>query len=227
MQDWSTFRREQDRIHAEFEVSMQCALAKGLDTDPLAASGRQAYTVVLQPEQEVREVFALLAEEVMRVVPGALIYPKHDEIHATLARCLYFPEGPARKIADLAAVNTLVETLLPRLPRLWCEHGGYIFGQTNLIAKGIPKPAYLDVAQELVEASRKAGLRLKLSWGLHSTIARFTKKTDPEVAQMLAHLIRELRFRIPVQTYTFSEIRVGWVFVDKKLGVEPHYRFPL
>lgn len=228
MPTWPEFIAAQSEIHDQLEKEEAQALESGLRIDPLTHENKSAFNIILRPAQEVVSRLEILAQDVKELIPGAVIHPR-DEIHATLARCLHFPEGSARCIQDMSRASHLIEELLPLLPRFSCRYEGYVFGHTTLIIKGIPEPRYLDAANTLIKHPRAAGLGLRLSWGLHSTIARFSKNTDSATALRLRKLISSPRFHVPSEKwFGFDDMRVAWFSANRhELRAKVFHRVPL
>ena len=147
----------------------------------------------LAKQEQVYDKFRSSSEQIQRegVKPhglngkgGYLIAFRHPDEIAEAAGTFSTNLGE-RFSPDLGVLNRLVSAVREtgRLAAPTIEYNEWLFNQSTLIAAGTPNEAFLEISQRIVDSAKKESLELRLPWGAHITIARFTRpQTYDELA---------------------------------------------
>lgn len=199
------FRTKQDGIYNGIrskheELGKTLSIANGVDV----AQG--AYLVAWRHPEKI----ATGLEEISLAVSGvanALVYTKAN-LHTTLSdlglspNLVINPDENADQQEVLDLLVAAVKLGLDRADRHAVSDRQIVIGDNisdgkAVIATGQPSDGLLDVTHSVIEASRIAGVDngkgLHGSWGVHSTINRFTQVTDLETARMVREFLDSTR----------------------------------
>lgn len=94
-----------------------------------------------------------------------------------------------------------------------------LFNQACVMLEGVPlDDSLLQIMMAIVESCKKSGIPVKLPWGCHSTISRFTESVPPEKLNGFFQLIEETREEVPFAQTAIEAIGVGYCTASVKEG---------
>ena len=171
------FLAKQEQVYDKFRSSSEQIQREGVK--PHGLNGKGGYLIAFRHPDEIAEAAGTFSTNLAQFSPLMVFHP--GNIHTTISD---YQLG-VRFSPDLGVLNRLVSAVREtgRLAAPTIEYNEWLFNQSTLIAAGTPNEAFLEISQRIVDSAKKESLELRLPWGAHITIARFTRpQTYDELA---------------------------------------------
>lgn len=182
--DFKTFLQNQERIYQKFR-NQNNLLERGIVSN--LPHERGGYLVALRHPKSITEQIEKFSKKVIKQT-GSIPYGPLNA-HTTL-----FDYGLSNEFSpNTKTLKRLGELIKQNLPpgQIKLIYTSWLMNQNSGIATGIPNPAFLHTAQNLVLEGTKKGIPLRLPWGGHITIARFQEPQKDLELENLISLFKE------------------------------------
>ena len=183
----------------------------------------------MRPHARVITAAAALSRLVAEMTPGTVAYGE-EAIHTTITDYMiapnFVPSGNPEHEHTLEILSSSARRIVERyvirktdIPA--CSYLGYAFNQTGVILRGTPSETFFHITQQMVKMAQQAGISLRMPWGAHATIARFSTISSAAFAQELRSFMAVFN---PLQAspyFPFQYVGVGW-FANGPKGFNLH-----
>jgi hypothetical protein len=153
----------------------------------LVVQGVRGYLIAWKYPYRLSNIFATFGQNISRIVP-AICYGS-DQLHTTVTDYLVTPstEIDSDILEQLCQVVNLSEHKIRSSRNIFSR---WVFGKDTVIIPAFADDFFIESAFVIQTAGKEIGLDLRLPWGSHITVARFTEKVvDQEKIRQLQELL--------------------------------------
>lgn len=160
---------------------------------------QSAYLAGLHFGDELTTPVGEFSQTVAELLGGALVYDASN-LHATvsdlrLREGVTLPDYDADYAAVMGDLGTAVQQATWATPNdagLYIDFGTAVTNGETIVIPGTPSPQLDELGCRIVTEAAKLGLKLKLPWGYHLTVSRFTAdlRRDSEAVRDLLGLLQ-------------------------------------
>ena len=218
-QEYEDFIQRQTEIYLQsFRGDEQTILTPHKQT----VQGTKGYLIAWTYPIQIADLFSAFGRNVARIVP-ALCYGS-AQLHTIVTDFLVSPTTNIEETV-LKRLCDIVDSVEYAITRPRIRFSQWVFGKNSVIIPGYADDYFLESGFRIQEAGQKKGLELRLPWGSHITIARFSEEvTDIDKI----HQLQKLMSFSPSGEVVLSNMVVGSFALTKdcfNITVKKHYGF--
>lgn len=216
--DLKEFLGKQGEIYEKFKGNESGVAENGIRLDPALEKEVGAHVIVSKYSLETLLKVKELSRRIAEVVPAVLYNDNNTHVTVMALTKDFFHEP------DQAMIKSLIEATAEAMQKIQqapcpLEFVKPLFNTDCVMLEGIPQnDSLLKIFEEVVNSCSEHQIPVKMPWGCHSTISRFTEHQSPsEVADFL-RLMEEVRKEEPFAQTQIESICVGWCTASIKDG---------
>ena len=182
--DFTEFIAKQEEVYNKFRDISKLEIE---GTKPSIPDSQGGYLIIFRHPLKVTEKVEGFSKRISQIVP-AIVYDSAT-IHTTISD-FGIKEGfaPEKDILEKLC-NSARRVFFKDTPAI--SYSEWLYNQNTVIVAGMPDETFLEIAQGIYSSGEKNGIKLRMPWGAHITVNRFTEQKSPEELKDFFKLMKE------------------------------------